>query len=168
MRLLGVSWGLGGFLLLMASAFRRLVPMSAGAFDHELGAVHYAALIVWLVFMIYSEAYKGFHRAFAPRFGARLKHLYDHPSPLLVAFAPLYAMCYIHATRKRRIVVFSLTTGIILLIILIKQLPQPWRGIIDVGVVAGLFLGTLSVIHFTIRAFRDPAFSFDPGLPEAS
>lgn len=140
--------------------------MALGAFDQPLGAVHYAVLVPWLIFMIYSEAYKGFHRGFAPRFGARLKHLYDHPSPLLVALAPFYAMCYFHATRKRKIVVYSLTTGIIVLIILIKQLPQPWRGIIDVGVVVGLILGTLSVLYFVFRAFRPGGVTADPGLPE--
>ena len=166
MGLIGVIWGLGGFLLLLASAMYRLTPLAVSAFREPLGAVHYAALAVWVAFMVYSEAYRGFHRAFAPRFGARLRHLYQHPELGLVVLAPFYGMGLLHATRKRKLVAWSVTLGIIVLIVLVRHLVQPWRGIVDVGVVLGLMLGSLSVIYFTIRAFSDRSFSFATDVPD--
>ncbi len=46
---------------------------------------------------------------------------------------------------------WALVTGIITLLILIRQMPQPWRGIIDAGVVPGLAMGLVSVIYFFVR-----------------
>jgi len=57
----------------------------------------------------------------------------------------------LQATRKRLIVSWILLGTILLVVFLIRLLPQPWRGIIDGGVVAGLGLGTLSLIYFYLR-----------------
>jgi hypothetical protein len=41
---------------------------------------------------------------------------------------------------------------------LAPRMPQPWRGILDGGVVVGLAAGTLSILYFFSRALRgDPA-----------
>ncbi|MBD3817020.1 MAG: hypothetical protein IE913_11365, partial [Halothiobacillus sp.] len=63
-----------------------------------------------------------------------------------------YCMGYIHATRKRRIVAISVTTGIIVLIVAVHWLPQPWRGIVDMGVVSGLIYGIGAMWVYAIQA----------------
>ena len=65
--------------------------------------------------------------------------------------APFTCMGLLHATKKRRIVSWSLLTGIVLLVVLVRQLPSPWRGIIDLGVVLGLSTGLASIAWFTAR-----------------
>ena len=56
------------------------------------------------------------------------------------------------APRKVLIVSRSLVIGIVLVVVTIRQLAQPWRGIIDAGVVVGLALGLLSLIYLFVRA----------------
>ncbi|NRB73301.1 MAG: hypothetical protein HRU46_02985, partial [Verrucomicrobiales bacterium] len=64
------------------------------------------------------------------------------------------------------IIAFSLTIGIILLILLVRFLPQPWRGIVDFGVVLGLSYGLISFLVYTAKALFAPSFEVSPEVPE--
>jgi hypothetical protein len=58
---------------------------------------------------------------------------------------------------------------IISFVILVPMLPQPWRGIIDVGVVVGLVMGILSICYFVIMEWRgDNSNAISPGFPDDS
>ena len=149
------AWGIIGFLALMVQAIVRLGANALIAIQSDLGAVHVASLVGWAVFMVYSEGYRGFHTRFAPRFAARALHLARNPRWLFVVLAPIYCMGLIHATRRRLIVSWCLLLGIVVLVIVVKQLPQPWRGIIDAGVVLGLIVGTISVLWHVARGLQD-------------
>jgi hypothetical protein len=107
--------------------------------------------------MAYAEGYKGFHLGFAPRVIVRARYLADNPRPLHVLLAPLFCMGYIYATRKRQIISFALTTMIICFVLIARSIPQPWRGILDAGVVVGLSLGVLSIAYFLIISSNDPS-----------
>ena len=63
-------------------------------------------------------------------------------------------MGYIYSTKKRKVVSFLLTSAIIILVLLVRLLPQPWRGIIDAGVVLGLCLGTTSIVYFWFKSIQ--------------
>jgi hypothetical protein len=76
-------------------------------------------------------------------------------------------MGFFHATLKRKIVAYSLTTMIVLLIILVRQLPQPWRGIVDAGVLLGLGWGMVSVWIFSFMALFGKKFDVSPETPDA-
>jgi hypothetical protein len=133
----------------------------------RLTGVHWMALVISLIFMGYAEGYKGFHLKFSPRVAARALYVRDNPTFLRVLFAPLFCMGYFHATKKRKIVSYSLTAMIILLIIGVGYLAQPWRGIVDAGVLFGLGWGLLSVWYFSIKAFFGKGFDVDPETPDA-
>src|ERR1041385_8416002 len=148
---LGRIWGLIGVVAILTNAIVRLVPIALAAFEERFTVIHWVALGVWLAFMIYSEGYRAFHLGFSPRVVARARHLAAHPRPLFVAIAPLYCMGLVHATKKRLIVSWCVTLGIIALVVLVRQLAQPWRGIIDSGVVLGLAVGVASIIIHTTR-----------------
>lgn len=161
MRSAGFIWGVGGILLLLSFAIVRLgavaleVLLDAGQ-TWELAWWHWLVLLSWTVYMLWAEGYKGFHRGFAPRVVARARYLSEHPRTLHVLLAPLFCMGYIHATPKRRLLSIGLTTMILCFVVLVRMLPQPWRGIVDFGVVAGLMLGVLSIFHFITVMLRDP------------
>ena len=123
----------------------------------SMSQVHWLALAFSVIYMGYAEGYKGFHLGFAPRVIVRARYLADNPRPLHVLLAPLFCMCYIYATRKRQIVSFALTTMIICFVLIARSIPQPWRGILDAGVVVGLSLGVLSIAYFLIISSNDPA-----------
>ena len=123
----------------------------------SMSQVHWLALAFSVIYMGYAEGYKGFHLGFAPRVIVRARYLADNPRPLHVLLAPLFCMGYIYATRKRQIISFALTTMIICFVLIARSIPQPWRGILDAGVVVGLSLGVLSIAYFLIISSNDPA-----------
>ncbi len=137
-------------ILLLSFAIYRLAPMALELREVSLSTVQIAALLFSIVYMAYAEGYKGFHQGFAPRVVARAHYLQNNPRPSHIALAPLFCMGYIHATRKRQLLSIGLTIMIICFIIIARTLPQPWRGILDAGVVVGLTIGIGSIAYFML------------------
>ncbi len=162
----GAVWGIGGLSLLFGSALFRLYPYVRELGDCPMGWMHWVGLLASLAFMGYAEGYKGFHLKFSPRAAARALYLRQNPTLARVAFAPFFCMGYFHATRKRKTVSYALTAAIIGLIVLVRQLPQPWRGIVDAGVLLGLGWGLVSVWWFSVRAFSGKGDAVSPETPD--
>ncbi|PKL75043.1 MAG: hypothetical protein CVV27_17415 [Candidatus Melainabacteria bacterium HGW-Melainabacteria-1] len=149
---LSAAWGVGGFVLLLGEALYKLIPIALETFSHSLNALHWIILVLWIAFMAYSEGYKGFQKGYSPRLAARASWLRQHPSPRRSLLAPLFCMGFFETTRKRKIVAYALTCGIVVLVLSVRIMPQPWRGIADAGVVVGLSWGLMSVLYFTWQA----------------
>lgn len=148
---LGFIWGVGGIVALLSFAIVRLGKVALEIDPGALTVWHWFLLLTWLGYMLWAEGYKGFHKAFAPRVVVRASYLAAHPQPLHVLFAPLYCMGYIHATARRRITSIALTSMIICFVLIVRMLPQPWRSIVDVGVVAGLMFGVGSIVYYLMQ-----------------
>lgn len=151
MSAIGFVWGVGGILLLLTFAIVRLSGVALELEGFELSLWHWLVMAGWFAYMVWAEGYKGFHRAFAPRVVVRASYLAAHPRPLHVLLAPLFCMGYIHATPRRRLMSIALSGMIISFVLLVRMLPQPWRGIIDVGVVAGLVVGVASIVYYLLQ-----------------
>jgi hypothetical protein len=164
--ILGAVWGLAGVLLILTSATYRLVPHAIEALNDELSLLQWVSLVIIVLGMAYAEGYRGFQQGFSPRVAARAKYLKDHPRPLHVLLAPFFCMGYFHATRRRKVTSISLTVGILVLVLLVRMIAQPWRGIIDAGVVVGLAWGIITVAVFGMLAFCAGSFDFSPEVPE--
>lgn len=164
----GAVWGLVGVSALLGSAIWRLSPYALELADLELTTLQWALLVANVVFMAHSEGYKGFQQNFSPRVAARTRYLADHPHPLRTLLAPLFCMGFFHATRRRLIVSYVLTTMIICLVVLVRMLEQPWRGIVDAGVVVGLAWGLVAYWISLARAFGTGTFDHDPEVPAAA
>tara|TARA_R110002110_G_scaffold414951_1_gene647055 strand:+ start:338164 stop:338727 length:564 start_codon:yes stop_codon:yes gene_type:complete len=152
---IGYFWGIIGVLALLLSAITRLSMRVIEMLDYPMTLLHWLALFGFTLYMAYAEGYKGFHQNFAPRVIERARIFSGQQgigSPGFIIFAPLLCMGYIHATRKRKITTFSLSAMIIVLIVLVSMMPQPWRGVIDAGVVFGLLIGVLSILYFWFRS----------------
>lgn len=162
MRYLAILWGLGGVFWIIGSAVFRLTPYVVEAFSDKLTLFQWLVTIGWSVFMLVGEGYRGFQKQFSPRVVARAKYLSENPKPLHVLLAPLFCMAFFHATKKRKIVTWCLTTGIIILILIVRQLPQPWRGIVDLGVILGLAYGLVWIVIFALKCFGGGKFDVDP------
>lgn len=165
---IGAIWGFAGAFTLIAYAVWRLTPMAADAWDYQLTMLQWLALVANILFMAYSEGYKGFQLAFSPRVAARSLYLRSNPTTLRVLLAPLFVIGYFDATRKRLIVSYLLTLMIIIMVIVTRMIDQPWRGIIDAGVVIGLIWGLASMLYFIVQAFANNNFSYPPETSEAS
>ena len=96
----------------------------------------------------------------------RANYLRDNPRWQHVLLAPAFCMGYIYATRRRQILSIGLTLLVMGFVVIAKQLPQPWRGILDAGVVTGLTLGILSILYFLVNSLREPGFiTVSPEVP---
>ena len=116
--------------------------------------------------MAYAEGYKGFHLSFAPRVVTRATYLTQNPKFMHIALAPFFCMGYIHATRRRQLISFGLAIMIIGFVLLVRFLPQPWRGILDAGVVVGLTMGCASILYFIYRsAYKPGEISVSADIP---
>jgi hypothetical protein len=166
MGIFGAVWGLTGVFLLLGSAVYRLSVIALAAFSHVLLWQHWTLLLLSVFFMAYAEGYRAFQQRFSPRVAARAKYLKNHPNLLHALLGPLFCMGFFHATRRRKITSFSVTAGIVLLIVLVRLLPQPWRGIIDLSVVVGLGWGIVSLAFFGYRAFTSDTFEYPPDVPD--
>ncbi len=159
-------WGLAGVVLLLASAVYRLTPLALEALSSSMLWYHWTFLAFILFFMAYAEGYRAFQLGFSPRVAARARYLRRHRNVLHAFLAPLFCMGYFHAPKRRRVTSISVTAGIIVLIILVRLLPQPWRGIVDAGVVVGLAWGLVSLLIFAFQAFTAKEFKYSPEVPE--
>lgn len=157
-------WGVGGVLLVLMQAVVRLSPMAIDALQSELTSVQWAFVVVWVPFMLWSEAYRGFHLRFSPRVAARALYLAEHPRWLHLVLAAPFCMGLLHATKRRLIASWVLLMGIVVLVIGVRQLTQPWRGLVDVGVVLGLLAGALSVLWWGLKAVSG-SLDVDPEVP---
>ena len=162
---LAAIWGFSGILLLFGSAIYRLGLISLQMFSQSLSGYHWVALVCSLGFMGFAEGYRGFQCGFSPRVAARIHYLSRHVTPVRLLLAPLFCMGFFHVRRRRQIVTICLTLGIVVLVQLVHQLAQPWRGIVDAGVVLGLCWGMVSLILFTLKAFFGNGFRHSPETP---
>lgn len=164
MRQLAACWGVIGVTLFLLYPIQRLSSYTLEAFDYSWSAIHWLALLVNIVFMAYSEGYQGFQKNFSPRVAARALYLSREAGLLNGLLAPVFCLGYFGTTRKRQISVLLLTLMIIMLIYMISQLPQPWRGIVDAGVVVGLTWGLGTMLFFVRQAFSSENFAYSPEL----
>jgi len=166
-RLIVALWGILGISLSLMKSFPRLTPKITEAFNMEFSPMHWITFIGFTFFMLYFEGYKGFQLKYSPRTAARVKYLRDHPHWLRDIFAPIFCMGYFHANRKTKIKAYAVTFIVILMIIGISYVPQPWRGIMDVGVILGLSYGIVAFWVFSYRALTGKPFDYSPETPES-
>lgn len=167
MGIIGAIWGIVGVLALLGSAVYRLATVGLDAFSSDFRWHHWVALAVIIIVMAYAEGYRAFQQRFSPRVAARARYLKSHPRLLHVLLAPLFCMGFFYATKRRKITSFSVTLGIIALVIVVRLLPQPWRGMIDIGVVVGLGWGIVSLLFFIWPALFSRDFSCSPEVPDS-
>ena len=150
-----LAWGVGGFVLLLGFALWRLTPLALESFDHPWGWPHVIVFILNLVAMAWFEGYRGFQKAYSPRFAARCRLWAETANWPRALIAPLVCMGFLHAPRRRIVATWALTVGIVLIVLLYRELPQPWRGILDAGVVLGLAWGLAATLVHVILVARD-------------
>ena len=159
-------WGILGVTWLLGSALVRLTPYAVEAVTSPLTPLQWALTVGYVLFMAHAEGYRGFQKQFSPRVVVRARWLAHHPTPLRVVLAPFFCMGLFHATKKRLIVSWSITLMVIGLIALVRALEQPWRGIVDAGVVVGLAWGLTAMLAWLGADLRGKPLPVPPDVPE--
>jgi len=150
-------WGVAGVVATLAQP-----AWSLGVFgwEHTFGAG--LAALEWVVFGVivalfaYGEGWRALSLRWAPFALRRIKKLDDRSNPLLLLLAPVYAMGLITSDRKLLLSAWGGTAAIFLAVLLVWVTPQPWRGMIDVGVSAALSMGVIALVRGYLT---DPEFS---------
>lgn len=159
------AWGVVGVLALLLKAITGLAPIALSAVQGGLSTWQWGILILWVAIMAYSEGYRGFQLRFSPFVAARTLELRARPTLLRGVLAPAFCMGLFQATRRRLLISWGVLIGVTLLVIGVRLLDQPWRGIVDAGVVVGLSWGALSLVASVFRALFTGEPSVDPELP---
>jgi hypothetical protein len=161
-----LAWGVLGFFMLLVNALYRLTPIAWEAVDGGLLVWwQWIVLAGWVLVMAYAEGYKGFQKRFSPRFAARAMYLAEAPSVGRALLAPFFCMGLFHAKRRVIFAAWGVTVGVIILVIAVRQLAQPWRGIVDAGVVVGLAWGLIACVGYVIQAVRRQPLPSGPEVP---
>lgn len=163
--IIGPVWGLAGVGLLLGSAVYRLGVRALDSMREGYTWTQWLVFAALVGFMAISEGYGAFQKGFSPRVAARALYLSRHPRPLHLLLAPLFCMGFFYATRRRQITSWIVTFGIIALVLLVRFLHQPWRGMVDAGVVVGLSWGLVALAVYVVKAFTRDDFPFPPEVP---
>lgn len=162
---IGAAWGIGGIAALLLYAIAKLAGYVAAAVADGLAPGAWLLLAANVAFMVWAEGVRGFQRRFAPRVAARALALLERPEPVTILLAPLYCVGYFRATPGLMRMAWVGTGLIVAAVLAVQQVGQPWRGILDAGVVAGLTWGTLAVLAQGLRVLHTRQATVDPGLP---
>lgn len=146
------TWGMVGIVALIVRALWSLSPVAAEAVRDGLNTVEWFILTAWCIMNAYAEGYAGFHKKFSPRAAHRALYLARNPSSVRVLLATPFVLGLFAGSRRVLISGWTLLIGISLLVIFVRRLDQPWRGIIDAGVVVGLGIGLVSLLSHFVSA----------------
>lgn len=157
LRTLGVSsWAVLGIVLLLLESVVRLGRISVARLSEGLGAHEWCAFVVCAAAMVYVEGHRTFSRSFGPNVVARAFQLTHSAYWPHVALAPLYAMSLVGDTPRRLVRSWLLAGALVLVVVLVRRLPETIRCIVDASVALALTWGTVALcILFVSRARRE-------------
>lgn len=163
---LAVGWAVFGMIGILGNAVKRLAPIAIQPLKaKDLSMFQWGAYIGTILFFAYAEGYKAFQLKFSPLVVRRAMTLKEPTAKAVdVVLAPFYSMGLFHATRKRKIVSWSVSTAVLLIVGVVKRMPYPWRSIVDAGVVMGLTWGSISMAVIYIKALTGTPPTIDPQI----
>lgn len=164
----GAVWSIIGITVIVGGAIVRVWPRTVEAIAVGLDPLQWTVLVLWVTFMLIGEGYRGFQRQFSPRFAARMWSLLQHGRTVDLWLAPFYCIGYYRTTRRRMLSSWSLTIGVTLIILVVAHIAQPWRGIIDTGVLLGLSYGLISIYVFAWQTLQRRTYATDPEVTKPS
>jgi hypothetical protein len=150
--MLGAIWGVGGFMLLLGFAALRLIMPAREAFSYSFTWYHWASLSAIVLLLLYVKGYRAFQKGLSRRVVMRARQIKADPGTVRVLLAPLYCMGFFGAGLRRGLMMAGITAAMVGFIFLVRLLPQPWRGIVDVGLVGAFSWGFVAtVLHVAAR-----------------
>ncbi len=161
------TWGVVQVVSIILQSLRRLYPIALEPLVRkDLTTAQWGAYVLWALVMAYSEGYKGFQQKFSPLLVKRAFMLVEKPSILNYLLAGPYCMGLFGATKKRMIVSWALTIGVVGMVSVVRRLPYPYRSIVDGGVVVGLTYGVLSIFFLLVKGLFGSVPDVDPCFQE--
>lgn len=147
-------WALTGVALLFGFAVFRLGRRGLSTIGEGLAPLEWGALLLGTLFMVYTEGVMTFQRHWVPRLVERARTLRTGGAAHHRLLAPMYGMSLIGATGKRTAIAWTASAAIVALVLFVRTLPDPWRGIVDFSVAAALAWGLALIVRGFARVTR--------------
>ena len=147
-------WAVAGVCALFAEAIVQLGRRGIATLRAGLEPEEWLALVLLSAAFLYGEGVGALERRWVPGLVARARELSAGSARWQRALAPLYAMSLVGAERKSSGRAWLGVGLIILAVLLVRALPEPWRGIVDFAVALALLWGLGAIVRQSI-AGRD-------------
>lgn len=131
-------------LLLLDPVARLGLRGIRGLSEGGLSAGQWALVLVVFAAFVYGEGWLALHRKFSVHVIARLQQLKSERL-LLKVFGFLYAASLVGDRPRAMVRAWLGVAAIGAAVMIVKQLPQPYRAMVDVSVAAALLLGIVSL-----------------------
>lgn len=150
---LAALWAVVGTAVLLGASSIQLGLRGAATIVAGLNGVEWLGLIVLTVAFVYGEGIRAIQRRYLPHVFRRIERLRS-AHPIHHVLAPLYAMSLVGFPLRELIAAWAGVAGIVLAVVLVAMLPQPWRGIVDFAVASALGWATIAFVMSAPRALR--------------
>jgi hypothetical protein len=164
LRYLSAIWGLFGVIAFLGYGVLKVSSFVQFNILQQMSFFQWTVLFCNVIFMAYCEGYRGFQQSFSPRVAARILYLSKSATFFNGLLAPLFCIGYFGSNQRRQITSLVVTLTIMLVIMVVSRFPQPWRGIVDAGVMIGLVWGMISLLVYIWIAFSRSHFPHSPEL----
>ena len=96
---------------------------------------------------VYGEGVRALARRWVPHMLERARELGPGSAIVNRILAPLYAMSLIGAPRRTLARAWLGVGLIVLAVLVVRSMPEPWRGIVDAAVAAALLVGLWAIVR---------------------
>jgi hypothetical protein len=150
------TFGLALFGFTLAEATFRLGERALETLHEGMSLPQYALFALSVIAFGYGEGYRALHRRFVPHVIARAIELAKSDNRGVRGFliAPLYVLDLVQTTPRALRVAWLSIALIVLAVVLVRELPDPYRGIVDGGVAVALSIGLMSLLFNYVVAVR--------------
>jgi hypothetical protein len=141
------AWAVVGVAATLVMAVYRLGLRTRTLLETDLAPHAWWLLGASTLLFAYGEGYRALHLRFVPAVIARAAELTPMVKVTLRIrlLAPLYALGIVQSDRTARMRAWLSIALIGLAVVVVRQLPEPWRGIIDASVTVALAIGLSSL-----------------------
>lgn len=152
----GSAWAVGALAVLFLEAIIRLGGRGLATLASGLTVFQALVMAALTLLFAYGEGYRALHRHFVPNVLARLARL---PPPAELSFsrwllAPFYALGLAHVEGPALRRGWASVAAIVLAVVVVRALPEPWRGIVDASVAVALSIGLASLVSRFVASLR--------------
>lgn len=147
------GWALGGLSLTFLQAIARLGTRGVHTITNGLTAFEWAVLVLLTIAFVYGEGVRGIQQHFAPRVVQRLHELFVSRVRWQL-LGPFYLLSLVGVAPRTMLRAWLGVGAIVAAVLIIRALPEPWRGIIDFAVVAALSWGLIAILAAAGRSLQ--------------
>jgi hypothetical protein len=152
-----ILWALFGVALLFAVAIARLGARGLATVGAGLEPSAWLALLALTATFVYTEGIRALQRRWGPHMLRRTASLRTEPRLWVRLLAPLYALSLVAAPRRELARAWAGLFAITAAVLVVRALPEPWRGITDLAVALALTWGSVAIAVAAARTFAGPA-----------